>query len=272
MPVRRGASPVLALVSLAGLVLFAWPFLGLGLPDEVPSLALAAAAAGVHLLVGYGPNRLDNRRLALLAAIAALDAGMRLALVNGIAGFTPIFFLLLCAGYVFGPSFGFLAGSTAMLVSALVTGGVGPWLPYEMFAAGWVGAAAGLVLGGRRDTVSWPRLVLLATAGAALGYAYGAATDVYDWSIFYRGHPTLGWEPGMGAAEALARFGRFYLATSLAWDTFRAVGNAAMVLALGAPVLAAMSRFRARFTLVIEEVEPRSDVSAPAAAPRASRV
>jgi hypothetical protein len=48
----------------------------------------------------------------------------------------------------------------------------------------------------------------------------------------------------------VARFGRFYVLTSLFWDTFRAAGSALMVLALGMPVLAALARFRARFTLL----------------------
>jgi energy-coupling factor transport system substrate-specific component len=253
----------LAAVSLLGVGLFAWPFTGLALPAETGAMALSIAAILALLLVGMGTQRLDNRRLALLAVIAALDAGLRLALVTGIAGFTPIFFLILCAGYVYGASFGFLAGAVALLVSALVTGGVGPWLPYEMFAAGWVGAAAGIVapsnprLPGRRD------LVVLALTGLVLGYAYGAATDVYDWSVFYRGVPGLGWTPGIGAAEALARFARFYLATSLAWDSFRAVGNLVMVLALGAPVLAAMARFRSRFTLVVEPLPGSPSTTAP---------
>jgi energy-coupling factor transport system substrate-specific component len=239
-------------VSLLGVGLFAWPFTGLALPPETGAMALAVAAILALVLVGVGTQGLDNRRLALLAVIAALDTGLRLALVTGIAGFTPIFFLILCAGYVYGASFGFLAGSVALLVSALVTGGVGPWLPYEMFAAGWVGAAAGLVapsttrLPGRRD------ILILGLTGLFLGYAYGAATDVYDWSVFYRGVPGLGWTPAINAGEALSRFVRFYLVTSLAWDSFRAAGNFVMVLALGPPVLAAMSRFRSRFTLVVE--------------------
>jgi energy-coupling factor transport system substrate-specific component len=51
---------------------------------------------------------------------------------------------------------------------------------------------------------------------------------------------------------ALTRFLRFYAVTSLTWDTFRAVGNVVMVLALGLPILAALSRFRERFTVTIE--------------------
>jgi hypothetical protein len=41
------------------------------------------------------------------------------------------------------------------------------------------------------------------------------------------------------------------LLTSLAYDTFRAVGNVVMVLALGAPVLAALARFKARLTFEV---------------------
>ncbi len=97
-------------------------------------------------------------------------------------------------------------------------------------------------------------IITLAIVGFLLGYLYGAATDVYDWSIFYRGVPGLGWSSGMGATQALTHFVRFYAATSLAWDTFRAVGNTLMVLLLGPPVVAAMARFRARFSLVVEPV------------------
>ena len=68
----------------------------------------------------------------------------RAVVVTGIAGFSPIFLLILCGGYVFGAEYGFVLGATTILVSALVTGGLGPWLPYQLFAAGWVGALAGL--------------------------------------------------------------------------------------------------------------------------------
>src|SRR5262249_34841762 len=55
----------------------------------------------------------------------------------------------------------------------------------------------------------------------------------------------------MPAATALEHFGGFYLATSLAYDTFRSVGNALMVLVLGVPVLAALARGRARLSFEV---------------------
>ena len=84
-----------------------------------------------------------------------------------------------------------------------------------------------------------------------MGWVVGALWDIQDWVTVYRGNPTLGWEPGMSAATTLVHFGRFYLVTSLAYDTFRAVGNVIMVLLLGAPVLAALSRLQARLSFEI---------------------
>jgi len=55
----------------------------------------------------------------------------------------------------------------------------------------------------------------------------------------------------MDAVTSLVHFGRFYLLTSLAYDTFRAVGNVLMVAALGAPVLAALARLRVRLSFEV---------------------
>jgi energy-coupling factor transport system substrate-specific component len=244
----------LAVASVAGAILFAWPFLGAGLPPDTPALAVTIAAVVILGVMEAGTRRLDSGRLALLAALAATDAALRLALVNGVAGFSPIFFLVLAAGYEFGPSYGFLVGSYSLLVSAIVTGGVGPYLPYETFAVGWTGAAAGVagsIVGSLRPARRgwWPsRVDIAALVGVALvtGLAYGALTDIWGWVAFYRGVENIGWFPGASATDTLASFGRFYAVTSLGWDAFRALGDALAVAAFGMPVLAALGRLRAR--------------------------
>ena len=246
----RRALPV-GLVSLAGLSLFCWPFIGTGLPANTPAWALSIGCVAALLLVEAGTRELDSRAVALLAAIAAIDTALRLAVIEGIGGFNPIYFLVLCAGYVFGTSFGFLAGALSILVSAIAGGGVGPWVPYQVFALGWVGVAAGLAGHWRGRPPGWRDLLVLAGVGAIMGWVFGALLDVTDWVPVYRGNPTIGWAPGMSPVTALVHFGRYYLLTSLAYDTFRAVGNVVMVLALGAPVLAALSRFQARLTFEV---------------------
>ena len=246
----RRAIPVGA-VSLAGLVLFCWPFFGSGLPAATPAWALMIACVGGLLLVEAGSRQLDARAIALLAAIAAIDAALRLTVIVGIGGFNPIFFLVLCAGYVFGTSFGFMAGALSILVSAVISGGIGPWVPYQVFGLGWVGVAAGIAGLWRSPSPGWRDIVVVAAVGALMGWVFGALLDVTDWVPAYRGNPTIGWSPGMTPATALLHFGRYYLLTSLVYDSFRAAGNALMVVALGAPVLAALTRLRGRLTFEV---------------------
>jgi hypothetical protein len=83
------------------------------------------------------------------------------------------------------------------------------------------------------------------------GYAYGALLDVWDWTTFYRGSPSFGFLPGAGTGVLLQRFGRFYLATSVVWDSFRAAGDALAVIVLGLPVLAALARVKSRLTFTV---------------------
>jgi energy-coupling factor transport system substrate-specific component len=254
-------------ISIAGLALFLWPFVGADTPPVATSLALSLGIVAVLLFVEASTRRLDARRFALLAAIAAIDAGLRLVLVTGLGGFSPMFFLILAAGYVYGPSYGFLAGSVALLASAVATGGIGPWLPYEMMGCGFVGLVAGLAGMRRSGPVTWRDVVVLASVGAVTGFAYGALLDVWDWTTFYRGAPGFGWQPGLSLTAALARFGRFYVTTSLVYDGFRAVGNVLAVTLLGAPVLAGLIRVRARFNVIVLEPSPQV-APAPAGPPQ----
>ena len=54
---------------------------------------------------------------------------------------------MVLSGRVLGPGFGFVLGSVTMFASALLTGGVGPWMPFQMLAMGWFAMGAGLLPG-----------------------------------------------------------------------------------------------------------------------------
>ncbi len=242
--------------ALATLLLCIWPFLGREGPGYVPGLALCAGFVLAIAAAETGARRLDTRGIALLAAIAALDSAVRAAFPIGFGGFSPFFLLVLCAGYALGPGFGLITGAFAMLASDLAIGAVGPYVPYQVLAAGWTGLLAGAAGMGRGE-VSRPglaRLAGLAAAGALAGLLFGAVTDLQDWTTFYRGAAGFGWVPGLEPGAALRRFGEFYVATSLGYDSLRAAGNAVLVLALGAPLVAAFGRFgsRLRFEVVPE--------------------
>jgi len=245
------AAAELAAITALGATIFLWPFVASAAPPVTVSVAISLGMVGALAFIELATRRLDARKFALLAAIAAIDAALRLVLVIGISGFSPIFFLILVAGYVYGPSFGFLCGATSLLASALATGGVGPWLPYELIGCGWIGMAAGLAGLRRRGAPNRRDLVVLALVAIVTGYAYGALLDVWDWTTFYRGVPGFGFIAGLPPVEAAARFGRFYAATSLVWDSFRAGGDALAIVMLGAPVIAALRRLRNRFEVTI---------------------
>src|SRR2546430_12391213 len=133
------------------------------------------ATVSALLLVEVGTRQLDSRGLALLAAIAAIDTVLRLAVIEGIGGFSPIYFLVLCAGYVFGSTYGFLAGALSILVSAMVGGGGGPWVPYQGFAIRGIRALAGLAGRWRGRLPRWRDLAGLALIGGGRGPAAPAA-------------------------------------------------------------------------------------------------
>src|SRR4030043_760121 len=116
---------------------------------EMP--AMMTLLLGLCLLVllveAQGPL-MNTKLIALLGVLVAINSALRFieTAIPGPGGFTPIFFLIILVGYVFGGRVGFLMGALPLLVSALVTGGVGPWLPAQMFTAGWVGLSTPFLL------------------------------------------------------------------------------------------------------------------------------
>jgi len=247
---------IVALVAVAGIAVFCAPLFGIDQLATAP--LLSAVLVGVVLLafIETATRKLDSRRFALIAVIAAVDSALRLVLVIGVGGFSPIFFLILCAGYVYGPSFGFLCGAVSLLASAVVTGGVGPWLPYEIVGCGLVGLMAGLAGLRRAGLPDLRDIIVLASVALVTGFVYGALLDLWDWTTFYRGVPGFGWVPGLGVGAAMSRFARFYLTTSLVYDSFRAAGDALLVIVIGLPVIAALRRVHARFTVRVLADQP----------------
>jgi energy-coupling factor transport system substrate-specific component len=251
--VARAEDAVLLALTGAGFVLFLAPlFLGSRFPQPVLLFsALVAVSAVIALAVALQTHRLSTRLLAILAALVAIDATLRLVIVIGLLGFSPIFFLVIAGGFVMGPSFGFATGALTLLLSAVITAGLGPWLPYQMLAAGWVGMGAGYIgrLSGRLPSPK--TIAVLSLYGFAAGFAYGILLDLWEWPLLVAaGSSPLSWAPGIGLVALARRFGGFYLATSLVYDAFRAAGNLLLIAVLGAAVISALERFRRRFLTV----------------------
>lgn len=254
----------LLLVSAVGVLAFAWPLLlpgGRVVPEsqghatDAPWLfALLLPLLAAVVLAQLAEGGIDAKVVALLGMLTAVGAGLR-ALSPGAAGLEPGFALLVLAGFSFGPGFGFVLGALSMFAGALLTGGVGPWLPFQMFAAAWVGAGAGLVptagrsAGPRRGRARRvAQLALLAAYGVLAGLAYGFVINLWFWP-FTTVDTALAFVPGDPAAANAGRYLLFWAATSAGWDVPRGVLTAVLVLAFGGPLLQAFARAgrRARF-------------------------
>lgn len=236
----------LAGVHLLGLAAFAWPFV---LPHAVGEshssdapwvLALLLLAIGALLFLELGRGGMGPKAVALIAVLGAAMVALRLP--GFIAGFSAMFIVVLVAGNAFGPSFGFLLGAVGTFASGMFVGGLGPWLPFQMVAVGWVAAGAGLLPKPDR----WPvRVAALAAYGFLAAFAFGALMNLWFWP-FQAGSSTLGWAPSLGAFENAQRYAGFYAATSFGWDMAGAIGNAALVVVLGRPLLGSLDRVARR--------------------------
>lgn len=250
---------IYALTLLMGAAAFAAPFVlppQLAAADGVAPLltTLLIALSLTALLVEMQGQVVSAKIVAALGILVAISAVLRFieVAIPGPGGFSPIFVPIILAGYVFGARFGFLMGTMTLLVSALVTGGVGPWLPFQMFTAGWIGLASGWLphppgAGARRE------MALLLAWSMGWGILYGAIINLYTWPLLV-GTAVTGWQPELSLGETIARYAAFYAATSLLWDVGRAIGNAALLLVLGPPAIRALTRFRRRLRFEVKEI------------------
>lgn len=242
----RGTSAVvLALASLAGLAMFAWPLLthpapGLAHRNDAPLLFVVFLPALLAvILVELTSGGIDPKTLAMLGVLSALGAALR-PISAGTAGVELMLFLLILAGRVFGPGFGFVLGATTLFASALLAGGVGPWLPFQMMVSAWIGLGAGLL---PRQPRGRGEIAMLALYGAVAAYAFGFLMNLWFWPFAIGGDTQLSFIAGDAVLTNLHRFVLFTLATSSAgWDTGRAVANVLAIVVVGPSILAILRR------------------------------
>ena len=242
---------ILVLASAVGLVAFLLPFFSpppesastsMAHVQDAPLFMLAISFLCVVIIIANLTSRqMSTRTIAILGILTAVNAVLRA--VPGPAGFSAVFFLLILCGYVYGATFGFLLGSLSLLASALIGGGVGPWLPFQMLISGWVGLMSGWL----PDLRKHKRLEigLLVGWGAAWGLIFGLLMNLWFWP-YISGPYTVSsqtWRPGLSLLEGLRRYAAFYLVTSLWWDAWRAVADAVAIVLLGAPLLKVLRRF-----------------------------
>ncbi len=242
--VRLGprSTVMIVIAGFLGLASFFWPFLldptHFGLADTAPLMFGVLLILVLAVLIAQiSEGGIDSKALALLGVLSAVNAALR-PLGAGTAGIETVFFLLVLAGRVLGPGFGFTLGCTSLFASALITGGVGPWMPYQMFGCAFVGLGAGLLpaVRGRLE------LVLLAVYGMFSAFLFGFLLNLSFWPFVSGTETSISFVPGAPTLENWHRYLVFDLTTSLGWDTGRAVTNLLTILVVGPAVLGALRR------------------------------
>jgi energy-coupling factor transport system substrate-specific component len=237
------AAVAVALSGVLGIAAFCWPLIvdpGAALArgaDAPLTFALLLPLALAVVLAEVSEGGMDAKAVAMLGVLSALGAAVR-AVGAGTAGIETVFFLIILAGRVFGPGFGWVLGNTTLFASALLTGGIGPWLPYQMLGAAWVGMLAGLLprASGRVE------LVLLAVYGTVSSLAYGMLLNLSFWPFAIGTGTAVSFVPGDPVMDNLARLVTFSLATSLGWDIGRAITTVVLILATGTVLLRVFRR------------------------------
>ncbi len=246
---------------LASLLMFTWPLL---IQAPTPNEANLAQTVFIGLmplillvvLSEFATGGISAKQLALLGVLTALNAVVRL-LGAGTAGIETAFFIIVIGAYVFGSGFGFILGSTSLLVSALLTGGIGPWLPFQMMAAGLVGLGAGAlpkISDSGQTRVRRKELLLLACYGIVAAFTYGGLMTLWNWPFLAGTGSSISYSPGAPLLENLGRFIQYELLTGgLLWDLGRAITTTILIW-LTAPALLATLR-RAASRAGIERIE-----------------
>lgn len=235
----------------AALLGFLWPFF-------VPSQSLAHKASwfflvsttlvALLLVLLVATDDLGSKNVAFLGILSALIAALR-PLGFGAIGIEPMWFALILAARVMGPTFGFLLGALSMFLSALLTGGIGPWLGYQVFAAALIGFGVCVIPAKIRGA---KELILLAIYGVVAAELFGLLMDLQFWPWSLGADTELSFKAGAPLSENLTHFLSYHFLSALAWDIPRATITVALILIAGRPALNALRRARHKAAFVTE--------------------
>jgi len=181
------------------------------------------------LLFEFGSSINSSKEVALVAILGTVSGVLRVPFA-AIPNVQPSTYLIICAGYVFGPVTGFMVGALTPLISNFFLGH-GPWTPYQMFAWGAAGLSAAVI---RRMNLKRKQLIVFCFCW---GYIYGIIMNLWFWASFI--YP-------LTFTTFIAALGR-----SIWFDTFHAVGNALFMGFLGMKTVRIFERFEKRFRVKI---------------------
>jgi energy-coupling factor transport system substrate-specific component len=219
----------LSVIAGLGIAAFAAPVLSPSPLDILQNWGLTSAAL-IALTISafffeFETRAAGSKEIALIGILGTVSAVIRIPFA-AIPNVQPCTYLIVCAGYVFGPLAGFMVGAITALVSNFFLG-QGPWTIYQMFAWGMVGVSASYLKRlnpGRRGLIAF---------GIAWGYLFGAIINLWFWAAFV--YPLT---PNTFLVSQL---------NSLWFDTAHVISNVIFLGLLGKKTISILERFHKRF-------------------------
>ncbi len=236
------------LAAIGSLLVFTWPlFISASVPNQA-NLAQGLFIALMPLLlvlisVEFASGQIEIKQLAVLGVLIALNAVIR-TLGAGTGGIETAFFIIIIGGYALGAGFGFILGACSLLVSALLAGGIGPWLPFQMMAAGLVGIGAAALPHFKNHSA---RMLALIPYAIVASFGYGALMTMWNWPFLAGSGGSLSYVAGAGVLENLSHFLQYELITGgLLWDLGRALTTCVLLALTAKALLATLERVASR--------------------------
>lgn len=261
---------IISILSIIGFFSFTWPLFIAAENDRAARwlFMIVMPLVAIVALIEISTGEMNVKSLAFLGVLSATGAALR-AIGAGAVGLEPIWFLIIIGGRALGKRFGFILGLTTMLASALLTGGVGPWLAFQMMCAAWIGWGAGALphfqINSRNARLRAIEISILALYGAISAEFFGLMMDLQLWPWIASPASNIAYVPGDSVSENLQRFITFHFTTALAWDIPRAIFNVILISTLGLPILHSLRRAMQRGNMMInrEHVTVQKAVSSP---------
>lgn len=141
----------------------------------------------VPFAVRFEQRKPQARELVVISCLCAITAIARTAFFM-LPEFKPMAALVIIAGVCLGGETGFVVGAVSAFVSNFFFG-QGPWTPWQMFALGLVGFAAGLIFKSGNKAKS--KIFLCIYGFAATLVLYGAVVNLGSVFMMYP-EPTVG--------------------------------------------------------------------------------
>lgn len=183
------------------------------------------------------------RDLVTVAVLCALAATGRIAFFM-IPNFNPVVAIVIISGVAFGCETGFVTGAVTMLVSNMVFG-QGPWTPWQMFAMGLVGFAAGLVFNN-----SHVRTRMVTKLGLCV---FGGFCSIVIYGGIMNPASVIMWQPTVNIKMIIAAY-----VTGFPFDVVQGFATALFLWIMARPFLEKLDRIKIKYGVLCEK---QKDVS-----------